>query len=337
MGVTIVFILSLFAIDLNNPKDIVSVTTLNRLVHPHLFKHALVSNVKKVTELILNINVKYLAAAFSIHLLCIGILVFRWKLLINAQGIYVGFCRLYIYYLIGFFFNNFLPTNIGGDFSRIYNVGKHQNKMTESFASVFMERFIGFIAVFFLAVIAIAFNFQWIKNVSALYSLIVFAVSIGLTIWIIFDARIRIKIKNIIAKIGFMHVNEKLTKFYQSIYLFRESKKLILITLGISFLYQFSLIFVNVFAAKSVGSNPPILPIFFIIQITTLVCVIPVSINGLGVREYLYVQFLSMAGIAAYQIVAFQIVLFMINYMESLAGGFLFLVQKGINKIKSVN
>jgi hypothetical protein len=132
----------------------------------------------------------------------------------------------------------------------------------------------------------------------------------------------------------FYKIQEILQRFYASLSLFQKHRKTLMIVLAISFLYQFTLIFVNLAAAYSVGANPPVLPLFFAIQITTMVCVIPLSINGLGVREYLYVQLLSMAGVAAMQTISFQIILFGLSYVASLFGGLCFLLQKGTKKIR---
>lgn len=334
LAITLVFLLYLFAIDFGNPKDIISLTTLHRLTHPSLLSQMVEKNIRQTTQLLAQTQTNFILLALAVQLFCILMLTLRWKILLRAQDMNFGFCRLIAYYFIGFFFNNFLPTNIGGDFSRIYNTGKKEGKMTESAAIIFMERFLGFVAVFILAGIAILFHLEWAKSHSVLYSLLLFATGIILVFWILFDPKIRQRIKLTLEKMRFHKLQEILRRFYVSLSLFREHRKTLLIVFGISFIYQFTLVFVNLASAYAVGAKPPILPLFFAIQITTLVCVIPLSINGLGVREYLYIQILGMAGVAAMQTLSFQIILFGISYILSLFGGFCFLLQKGTKKIR---
>lgn len=335
-GITSFFILSLLAVDFNNPKDIFSVTIINRFLHPDLLYRIINQNLLKIGQLLKNSRVEYIAASFMIHLLCIGMLTFRWRILLKIQGITLKFNRLYAYYLIGFFFNNFLPTNIGGDVARVYYVGKPENKMPESFAAVFMDRFIGFITIFVLAIVAMSLHSKWFKNRPAIFAVLLFAFGIGAVFWILFDSSMRVRIKAIIGKVGFMHINEKLTRFYQVIQVFRGHTKTIAAAFVISVIYQLTLVVMNLFAAKAVGVSPTFMSLFFTIQITTLICLIPISINGLGVRETLYVKILNSSGIVSEKILVFQVILLIINYVESLLGGFCFMLKKGIGKVREL-
>jgi uncharacterized membrane protein YbhN (UPF0104 family) len=49
----------------------------------------------------------------------------RWRVLLDAQGVHVPRSRLLSSYLVAIFFNNFLPSNIGGDVVRITNTARH--------------------------------------------------------------------------------------------------------------------------------------------------------------------------------------------------------------------
>ena len=55
---------------------------------------------------------------------------------------------------------------------------------------------------------------------------------------------------------------------------------------------------------------------------------IPISVNGLGLREGGYVFLLAVIGIGAEKSVAFGILLFLIVALDSLVGGLLFLLQR---------
>ncbi|OGJ91800.1 MAG: hypothetical protein A2487_04445 [Candidatus Raymondbacteria bacterium RifOxyC12_full_50_8] len=334
LGVTLLFLLSLFAIDFDNPKDIVSITTLHRIAHPHVLFHVVETNLLKIVRLISDGAWQYITAALGVHLACIGLLTVRWQMLLSLQGMRIGFFRLFAYYLIGFFFNNFLPTNIGGDISRVINTAKHKGKTVESVAVVFMERFIGFLAVFVLALVSMLLNRQWIGNLPALYALVLFAFAIGATLLVLFNKTIRTAVKTLIARVGFIHLNNTLAKLFQSIQLFQGNARALVVVLALSFVYQFVLALYTMLAAHGVHAPAPFFPVFFVIQITTLICVIPISMNGLGVREYLYVQILLLSGVPAERTMALQLVLFCIMYFESLMGGCLFLLQKGIKKAR---
>jgi len=329
---TALFIVSLLAVDFTSPKDILSITTLHRLTHPTLLVQVIRANLEAIGGFLKAAQLRYALIALAIHLFSVGLLCWRWRILLHVQNMRFGMPRLYGYYLIAFFFNNFLPTNIGGDAARIYSTGRRDDRMTESFAAVFMDRFAGFVAVFILALVAMAWQRQWLQNQPAFYSVLAFAVAIGVLMWILFDGRVRQRIKALAEWLGLAKLVQTLSRFYQTVSLFRSHPKTLVSVFLLSVFYQFSLVYVNWYAAKAVGAEPSFMTLFFIIQITTLICLIPISINGLGVRESFYVSVLSKAGIASQRVLAFQAVLLLLNYVESLAGGLLFLIQKGIQK-----
>ena len=61
----------------------------------------------------------WIAAAMSMHVLVLAISVWRWRLLLGAQHVLVPGRTLAESFWVGLFFNNFLPSNIGGDVVRL--------------------------------------------------------------------------------------------------------------------------------------------------------------------------------------------------------------------------
>ncbi|MDO6587049.1 lysylphosphatidylglycerol synthase transmembrane domain-containing protein [Salipiger sp. 1_MG-2023] len=80
----------------------------------------------------------------------------KWRLLLRYRDCIVGLPSLMRYYTIGYFFNNFLPSSVGGDLARSYLVGRRIGSQAESFAAVFLERLTGLLTLVALAVIGFA-------------------------------------------------------------------------------------------------------------------------------------------------------------------------------------
>ena len=73
---------------------------------------------------------------------------YKWLLLLEIQGIRnEKFTHLWGLYYVGIFFNNFLPTEVGGDVLRSYEVAKDTGKYLESLVAVTAERVTGFYAL----------------------------------------------------------------------------------------------------------------------------------------------------------------------------------------------
>jgi uncharacterized protein (TIRG00374 family) len=67
----------------------------------------------------------WLAVAFSLLALGLVFSAYRWRILVRAQGDDAPLGFLVRSYLVGTFFNNFLPTRFGGDAVRIWDGSKH--------------------------------------------------------------------------------------------------------------------------------------------------------------------------------------------------------------------
>ena len=76
----------------------------------------------------------------------------KWQMLLRADGVRVPLGSLLASYLIGSFFNLFLPSSIGGDSYRVVDASRHGGA-AKSFASVFADRLTGFLALAIWAVI----------------------------------------------------------------------------------------------------------------------------------------------------------------------------------------
>ncbi len=78
----------------------------------------------------------------------------KWKIIFDAGGIRVSFSKLISIYLVGYFFSNLLPSNVGGDLVRTYYAGKETGSLSFSAVTVFVERFSG--VIFLLVLVCIA-------------------------------------------------------------------------------------------------------------------------------------------------------------------------------------
>ena len=79
---------------------------------------------KTISSTLRGINVTLILLSFSTIIYGIWITAFRWQTLLKTQGIRLSVLSLASSTLIGVFFNNFLPTSIGGDVYRAYDVTK---------------------------------------------------------------------------------------------------------------------------------------------------------------------------------------------------------------------
>ncbi len=92
----------------------------------------------------------------------------RWQLLLSSQGVSAPFTYLVRSYMVATFFNNVLPTNIGGDVFRITDGARYTDSKTLSSAVIFVDRLIGFAGLFALALGALAFGGRVVHSLPGL-------------------------------------------------------------------------------------------------------------------------------------------------------------------------
>jgi uncharacterized protein (TIRG00374 family) len=95
-----------------------------------------------------------LVAAITLYSTTIVLAIWRWRLLLQAQGYPAPLRGLSASYLVATFFNNFLPSNIGGDVIRVRDSSRLTGSTTTSLTVVAIDRILGLGALYLLAAIA---------------------------------------------------------------------------------------------------------------------------------------------------------------------------------------
>lgn len=247
-------------------------------------------NLGQAFQNILSADWAILALATLINILNSCFMGYRLKKIMAVQNIDLSLKETSSLTFIGYFFNNFLPTSIGGDVAKAYYAVQKSKKPTESYTSIFLDRAIGMSTMGLIAFVPLFFLKQYnIDKIAylAVSLLIGGSIFIFLVVWnrtIALKLRFLSKFANLIG----MHSHAK--KAYDCLHGYIKHKKVLLNVFVCSFLMQIIFITVIYLLAKSIGVNVPILNFFLIVPITGAVSMLP-SLGGLGLRESAFVYF----------------------------------------------
>jgi uncharacterized membrane protein YbhN (UPF0104 family) len=89
-------------------------------------------------------------------------------------------------------------------------------------------------------------------------------------------------------------------------------------------LLQLNVILHFIIIAQAMGMDVPIVAMFVIIPVATVVMMLPVSINGIGLREAVFVMFFGLFGITSDQSIAFAWIAYGFVLAQGLLGGLVF-------------
>ncbi|NCC93999.1 MAG: flippase-like domain-containing protein, partial [Opitutae bacterium] len=93
----------------------------------------------------------YLLACVLFSFLMVAASTWKWWYLLRKQGHPLPFRHLYRWYFIGYFYSNFLPSNVGGDVARAWLAGRRCGSGSAALISIFAERFTGSLVLLALA------------------------------------------------------------------------------------------------------------------------------------------------------------------------------------------
>lgn len=250
-------------------------------------------DLSSVPTLFRGISPHYIALAFVLILLSVVVSAWKWSVLVQGQNIIVGYGELFAAYLAGIFFNNFFPSSIGGDATRVVCVGKKRGLIAEMTASVVAERLI---AMTSLSVVGLAGAlFSRYKNAAAIIVLVsVFVFSLILNL-IIISGWMPAPVKNRTGKIS-----RALHNASSSISLLRHRRDLVFLSFVGSAVFQtvVAAVMQSVLYAFALTSVP-FVDMLFITSASSVLAMIPAGINGYGLREGSYVLLLAPYGISA--------------------------------------
>lgn len=280
----------------------------------------------EIKALIVNLRPVPLLMSVFLAISSIVLSAYKWKLLLDARGYHLTMLTLTKIYFVGLFMNNFLPSSIGGDVMRIYQVGKKTGQLSESAASVVLERLLATIGLALLAVMAMLPNFQLLGNFSV--AILLFLVLSFIVVYLLVNPTIL----QPLTKLSWSWWQKALVKIREVggiIKSFRDNRGEVLKVIGYSMLFQLMVVLINYYALQALSiTKVSLWQCALVIPIISAVSMLPVSINGLGIREASYVVLFAPFGIKASQAITLSMLFFIVVLVVSLIGGLLFITDQ---------
>ena len=281
----------------------------------------------QITDLILHINILYMIPIMVLLFLNTVISARKWQLFLRADEVNLSLWELTISYMSGTFCNLFLPSNIGGDSYRIYDIAQQSKQTVRSAASVFADRLSGFIALVILSfvssiIVSIAFGSAHFLIIPTMLLLVFLFI-----VCILVSPEPVKKIMDITRLDRFSTLNRLTDKLFASFGRYGTNSGLLVKVMMLSFLFQISAILSVYLMARSLGADTPLYYFGAFVPVIMVMEALPISIYGIGVRDYGYVYFFSQVGMGDLQTRSLALFFMAISVCYSLIGGLFFLYK----------
>ncbi len=206
----------------------------------------------------------------------------RLKMIGAAQELSMTFGEAASLTFIGYFFNNFLPTTIGGDVVKAYYLAKNTDDKMASFTSVFIDRMLGLFTMIFMAFIGLFF----VKGgaIDRNISNAIYIITIASAAAVLFMTNRAFARLFLVFLKAFRPIEERLKRAYNAVYSYKHHKVLIAQSLVISVVSQI-VFFISIgILVYAIGGKINMMDILLRMPIISTLSLLP-SLNGLGVRE----------------------------------------------------
>lgn len=249
-------------------------------------------------KLFAKLDGRWVPLFFAIAFLNMGISSVRWRLFLRADGLDVPTSKLFASHWIASFCNFFLPSNVGGDLYRIADIGAKSGSAVRGTASVFMDRLSGFLAMSFLGFVfpLVGLKFVPREHWPWLFVPVAFFLAfLGLFVLVVFgQGLLRWMLRLVPGRAG-AKAADIADRFLASVTAYSRRPSVPLAAFGLSLVFQF-LVLVAIWTVGRALRIP--VPFAWYCVFAPLVCILeslPVSINGMGLREAAYVVFFGVA------------------------------------------
>jgi glycosyltransferase 2 family protein len=273
-----------------------------------------------------HLDPRWTVAALAAVLAAVAISAWKWGAVLAARGRPLPYRRLLRHYLVGLFFNNLLPTAVGGDAVRAWEAARDAGDVPEAVGSVIADRLVAGAALGVTAVLGLPF-----VEVTARLALTVTAfLAVDLALVAAFLApRVAERAATALLPARLAGARATAAATVGAVRGALSAPRLFARVFALSIAFQVLVAAVNACLFAAIGVHVGLAPCVVYTPMIFTLAMLPVSLSGLGVREAAYAWFFGQAGVGRADAVAVSLLFFALVALASLPGAPLFALERG--------
>jgi glycosyltransferase 2 family protein len=285
-------------------------------------------NLSSIPTVFKSINIGLALAGILFYLFGILLEAPRWKVLLLANKVKIPFLYLLSFTLIGFFFSTLLPTSVGGDAYRAFDLRKtYKVPHHKNIIAIYLGRFFGIVT----GVLWVTFSFftgmyKHLNKPLLIGTIIMFPIVLLLIVITFFPKKFRID--SLFRKIKFLRKFEaKIAEFVEMLHGFKSKKKEMFISIFLSLLANLSTFLSFYLIGLSLKIKLSFLAYIFIVPVMWSASNLPITLGGFGVRENTLVWLLKSFNVSAADALTFSLIVLLTNILIAILGGIIYFLR----------
>jgi uncharacterized protein (TIRG00374 family) len=254
----------------------------------------------------------------------------RWRLLAGPLGFRQPLRHFLLFYYVGMFFNLVLPTSVGGDLVRAWYLDGGSGRKLPAFLSVFADRASGLLMLIAIAVVAaICSPIDVPPRAAWTVYAVGAAAALGLLGLFLLSQCSAPSTEYSVLRLGWRGRIDRLFDFaHAARSALIPGPRLFLATTLLSVVVQAANVIVLWLAGRALGTAVPAPYYWVLVPVVTLMTLVPVGLNGMGVREWGTVLMLAPLGVGTGEATALAFLWFLTFGAVSLVGAACYLLGR---------
>ncbi len=278
-------------------------------------------DLRAVWSQLTGVAVGALAATVPVYCASAAFQTWRWRVALRSRQIDLGAWPAARLILAGNFLSLFLPGSFGGDVYRVYGSYRQAASLLQSAGLVMLERYCGFLASFAMALAAMTFGDYYRRHtalailVGGLFLAVLLPLALGSSRWLASRA------DRTLRRLALVSAAELLARVSTALRSFVATPGLMLRVMALSAAMKLCVAAIIYLLGVGLGLPMSGIDLLVFLPIHTVVSALPVSVNGLGLREVNLVAFFIQMGQNAEQAASLAFLLLVWTYLAALPGG----------------
>jgi uncharacterized protein (TIRG00374 family) len=255
---------------------------------------------------------------------------FRWRALARLHGAEPRLSYLFRSYMVANFFNNFLPSTIGGDIVRIYDTWRAGTSKAGAAATILVERVLGILALAMLAAVGIALlgvgdilssELVWLVGILIVGLLSVVILLFYPPFW--WTRLIQSLVRSNVAVVSRMaDIVQRVSGEFQG------ARSTLALALLLSFLVQGNVILEYYLIGIAIGIDLHPAVFVAIVPLALVMIMLPVSVNGIGLREGVFTLLFGLFGVGVASALLFSWIFYALFVAHGILGGVVYILRE---------
>jgi uncharacterized protein (TIRG00374 family) len=283
------------------------------------------AGIHQVAHTLRGTDLRWFLPAVLVSAVTVLVMALRWQMLLSAKGLHIPLAWLTRTYFVALFAGQFLPAAIGGDAVRVIEVGRRTGDAPEAVASVLIDRLVGLVSLVVLAVVAVLVSGAG-RRPGVIAAEAAFGFAAAAVLGLLFSSRLRGAVARWLEPRAAGRRLAFGQRFYDALHAYRHHRGTLTAVAVLALAVQIARVGVIWMLVRALQLDVPDSVVLLAGPIVFAALALPVSLNGIGVREAVFVYFLH-GHAGRPQAIALGLAFFAVGTLTALGGAAVLLVR----------